>query len=586
MLSQLFLKNFAIVDEQTVTFAPGLNVLSGETGAGKSILIDALGLQLGDRADATWIRHGATRADIQASLTLSPSSAAYQWLLAHELLDDELLGDELLGDELLGDELLGDELLGGAASVDSVCHLRRTLNRNGKSQCYINGIPVTVGMTKHLGELLVDIHGQHAHQSLTAPEQQRQLLDGFAVHHDLLTQTQTAYATWQQLEKRKTQLQDNDQSLIDKKNLLDYQLDELTALNLQPDEFEALESQQKQLASASARLDLSQQLQQHFEGEGEGLLAVLQRANTLCDKLQATDDDAQEIADFIAQTRIYADEANSALAHYINRIELDPAQLAEVESRMSALHQLARKHHTSPDALLDLTQAIADERDALTQSLLQLQDIDKQIAEAEKQYRQAAQALSDSRQLAAKQLAQQVNARLDELNLVNAVFDITISATRATASGVDNVLFMFAPNPGQAAKPLHKIASGGELSRISLAIQVASVSQKTDATLIFDEVDSGIGGATAEVVGRLLKTLAQYNQILCVTHLAQVAAYADNHILISKQVNDAMTTTHFAYLDEAQKIAELARMSGGIAMDEKTLEHAQHLRQNALQFKP
>lgn len=563
MLEQLYVKNFAIIENQSVPFAAGFNVLSGETGAGKSILIDALGLQLGDRADSNWIRHGSSRCEIQSEFLLAVDSAAIKWVKSHEL----------------------DDANNDAASRDATSlQLRRTLSQGGKSRCYINGIPSTLGTTKTLGEMLLAIHGQHAHQSLTSPEQQLTLLDGFAAHDKLLQSVKKAYRDWQKLLQKQQQLADADNSLSDRRDLLTYQLQEILDISVGDGEFEQLEKQQQRLAAAQDILHHVNLLDNALSGDN-GLSSGLNRVIQIAAELSGHDSDGKDIGELLEQALIYAEEAQAALNHYAQGVEVDPQALQDTETRMGQLYDLARKHQVTPTALMELQEKLQNQLDTINASLAELQDLDKTIQQAQAHYRQLADELSASRQQAAERLMQAVAQQLQQLNLENADFTIALTAANnAKSHGTDKVVFMFAANPGQGSRPLHKIASGGELSRISLAIQVAAIRHKTEATLIFDEVDSGIGGATAEVVGRLLKTLAQYNQIICVTHLAQVAAFADRHIKISKQVADNSTFTQFTVLHEATRLDELARMSGGLQLGEKTREHAQNMRENAVQF--
>lgn len=554
MLDNIYIKNFAIIDEQDVPFVTGFNVLSGETGAGKSILIDALGLQLGDRADSSWIRHGSDRCDIQSNYQLPENSQVKQWLVEHELDEDD------------------------------DCQLRRTLSHSGKSKSYINGIPSTLSGMKQLGSMLVNIHGQHAHQSLTQPEKQLELLDQFAHHHELLATTKVAYQTWRGLLKQQKQLHDSDHNLADKRELLQYQLDELIALNLADNEFQQLVEEQQRLAAAHDILQELTTIDYAINGDNS-LTSGLNQALRAAEKIQQRDSNSSEINELLNQALIYVEEAQSAVSRYTQSIELNPDELAAIELRMSTLYDMARKHHIEPQGLIVLQQQLQQQLEQLANDLIQLENIDADIRRAETNYQQAAKKLSTSRQQAAQRLNAAVNAKLSELGLENASFEVSFQQTQtAKPYGQEQIIFMFSPNPGQGMKPLHKIASGGELSRISLAIQVAGVINQSDVTLIFDEVDSGIGGATAEVVGRLLKTLSQYNQVICVTHLAQVAAFADQHVKIEKKVRSGQTFTQFNILDEKKRIEELARMSGGIEMDKKTLEHAQNMRHNAVQF--
>lgn len=553
MLSNIYIKNFAIIDEKTIPFTDGFNVLSGETGAGKSILIDALGLQLGDRADNSWIRHGKPRCEIQSDYQLSADNTVYQWLSDNEFNEEQC------------------------------CQLRRTLSTNGKSRCYINGIPTTLGNTKILGEMLVDIHGQHAHQSLTSPDKQLALLDNFAQHHALVADVKKAYQHWQTLQNKQRHLHDDDSNLHDKYDLMRYQLEELHEANLVADEFEQLSEEQKRLSASSEILQYCQQMETTLN-EHPNLCGQVQQLLQLSEKINQLDPRFEETGELLNQALIYLEETHASLNHYQRALDIDPEVLNHVESRMSLLYDLARKHRVEPNALPSLETTLSKGLQTLEETIQQLSTLDADIATAKSTFDDLAEHLSQSRQKAAKQLIQRVNHYLGELHLAEATFNVVFDRSAPKANGVDRLLFMFAPNPGQGEKALHKIASGGELSRISLAIQVASVSNQTDTTLIFDEVDSGVGGATAEVVGQLLKTLSQYHQIICVTHLAQVAAFADCHIKISKSVVDGETFTDFQSLNPSQRVDELARMSGGIKRDKKTQQHAQNLLDNAVQF--
>ncbi|MBS9777381.1 MAG: DNA repair protein RecN [Gammaproteobacteria bacterium] len=554
MLASIYIKNFAIIDEKHIPFSAGFNVLSGETGAGKSILIDALGLQLGDRSDSSWIRYGSSRCDIQSEFILPPNSSIHTWLDEHEYNDEE-----------------------------NTCQLRRTLSSNGKSKCYINGIPTTLGNTKTLAENLVDIHGQHAHQSLTAPEKQLTLLDSFANHHELINTVKNTYQIWQKLVKQKEILQNGDNNLEDRYDLIHYQLQELTESQIADNEFNQLSERQKTLAANNEIIQHTQTIQSALTEEGS-ITAQLSQLHSIAEKITFLDENFSECCELINQSMIYIDEAASSINSYSSSLDLDPQALHDVETRMTELHDLARKHRVEPHELIKLQTNLHQRLEDIETALKQLQNIDSEIESAKKNYDKASEKLSNSRKKSAKKLADAIHLQLRELNLENARFRIEFTSGIAKANGIDNITFMFSPNPGQGEKPLHKIASGGELSRISLAIQVASVASKSDATLIFDEVDSGVGGATAEVIGRLLKTLSQFNQIICVTHLAQVAAFADNHLKISKTVVKNETFTDFHPLTGKSRIEELARMSGGIKMDKKTREHAQNLLDNAVQF--
>lgn len=557
MLDSIHLKNFAIVSQAEVEFRPGFNVLSGETGAGKSILIDALGLILGDRADSSWVRHGQTNCDIQAHFSFT-NPAIGEWLSDYQFHDSE----------------------------ESQAQLRRNLRSQGKHQAYINGIPATLNHNKAVGEMLVNIHGQHAHQSLTDPDKQLDILDQYKPATALRQQVKTLYNDIKKLEKDKRQLLENSDDLPQRLDFLSYQLEELNALNLADGEFAQLAEKQKQFSNLARIQQTVVELETLLTGAESNLQHSTNAAAQLAEKLSTLDERSQEISHLLEQASIYLDEASSALRSYANKIDGDPEEIANIEARMQQLFEVARKHRVEPEQLSDKQQAIDSEIAELSAHSKTLAKIDEQLAELKKQYQVKATELSKHRQQQAKKLEKEVIKLLAELSMSDAKFIIEFSLLEGgNSKGIDKVVFLIAPNPGQPAKPLHKIASGGELSRISLAIQVASISQNTDTTLIFDEVDSGIGGATAEVVGRLLAKLARYNQIICVTHLPQVAAYADHHIFISKRIENKATFTEFKPLAQTQQVLEIARMSGGINMDKQTQQHAENLLENAAVFK-
>ena len=553
MLSDIYIKNFVIVDKKTISFSEGLNVLSGETGAGKSILIDALGLQLGDRSDSGWIRKGHKRCDIHSEFQLSLKSPAKKWLDENEF------------------------------NEENNCQLRRTISENGKSKCYINGIPTTVSNTKLVGEMLVDIHGQHAHQSLMVKEEQMVLLDKYAENTSLLAIVKEKHGNWQSLLKQQKILNKDGDDLADELNYLNYQVEELANINLKENEFEQLTKTQKRLSSKRDIIDQTEQLKNILCQENH-LTEQLFQLSKISDDIVQLDDSFSNVQEFVNQLMIYIDEARGSLNDYVASLDMDSDLLNEVEFRMSQLYDLSRKHRVEPSELSTIQNTLTCRIDNIQILIDKLKTIDLDIEKAEIAYRKYANQLKESREKAKKLLINSVNQQLSVLNMKNAKFGVYLKKVSPRANGMEGVTFMFSANPDQGEKPLHKIASGGELSRVSLAIQVASVAKKSDVTLIFDEVDSGVGGATAEVVGRLLKTLSKYNQIICVTHLPQVAAFADNHIKISKAVTEDKTVTDFTRLNQKERVEELARMSGGISMDKKTREHAQNLLNNAVQF--
>lgn len=554
MLSHLHIRNFALVDSLELDLQHGMTVLSGETGAGKSILLDALGLTLGDRADSTVVRHGADRAEISASFHIKGMNEVAAWLQERELdMEDE-------------------------------CLLRRTVNAEGGSKAYINGQPVPLQSLRELGEQLVDIHGQHAHQSLLKREMQRQLLDVYAGHLPLVQQVQQIWRQWQHLQQEYQQLSKQAHERETRMDLLRFQCQELAGLQLLEDELIALEEEHAVLANASRLLEASQQaVDLLYEADEHNISTLLQRCLHSLRELKDIDHRLQSSCDMLDNAAIQIDEAAGELRHYVDALELDPRRLEWVEQRLAAIHNLARKHRIEAAALPTLLQQLQQELDTLEQADSRLAGMEKSIAQVLSTYQQVATQLSNSRQQAATRLTKAVSTEIHRLGMASGRFEVQLRAHEQGPSpyGNEHVELLVSANPGQPLRPLNKVASGGELSRISLAIQIASANQDGIPTLIFDEVDVGVGGGVAEMVGKLLRQLGEHRQVLCVTHQPQVAAQGHQHWRISKQTDGEITVSSVQVLAEAERVEEIARMSGGVKITEQTLEHARELLRGA-----
>ncbi len=550
MLRHLHIRNFAIVDSLEIDFRPGMSVLSGETGAGKSILLDALGLTLGDRADSSVIRHGADRAEISAEFDISALPEVTTWLEEHEL------------------------------ASDGECLLRRTIGADGRSRGFINGQPTPIQSLKELGEQLVDIHGQHAHQSLLKRDIQRRLLDAYAGQLDLAKAVANQHRQWQQLQQEYDSLSQAAAERESRLELLRFQVEELEALKPAPGELAGLDQEYSRLSNANRLLEGAQTAANLLDAdEGQSASSVLGQSLRLLQELQAVDTTLDNPLQLLEGASIQLKEAVSELRHYADSMELDPERLAQLEQRIADLHNLGRKHRVAPEELPELLQQLQQELDELNASDNRLQGMQTEIEKSRAEYDRLAQQLSAGREKAAKKLAAAVSANMQELGMGGGRFDIALTPLEKgpSASGLESVELRVSANPGQPLQPLSKVASGGELSRISLAIQVITVSQEGIPTLIFDEVDVGIGGGVAEMVGRQLRKLGENRQVLCVTHQPQVASQGHNHFRISKQSDGKETRTVVQPIDGEVRVEEVARMSGGVNITEQTLEHARQL---------
>lgn len=547
MLKHIVIRDYAIVDALDIELEGGMTVITGETGAGKSIMLDALGLCVGDRADSRTVRPGAKRAEITAVFTLSDIPSASQWLKERELDDD------------------ADE-----------CILRRTVTADGRSKAFINGVPATLAETGELGELLVDIHSQHAHQSLLRKSHQRDMLDAFAGASEL---AQALAETAQQCERLTIEferLANQNEADTARLELLRYQVNELEELGLQSAEIEILEAEQKQLANAGFLLESAGQAAEGCEVQSE----EIRRLRGLMADERHNFAAVANIREMLSSAEIHLDEARSELTRYADGIELDPSRLAEVDQRLEAIYDLARKHRVMPERLFEHHLALNAELEGLDGGDERLDQLRAEIKNARAEYSKLASRLTNQRTKAAVEIADKVSSILSKLAMERCSIKIALTPHAPESyhpRGNEDVEFLISTNPGAEPGPLAKIASGGELSRISLALQVAAAENATVPTMIFDEVDVGIGGAVAEVVGDLLHHLSARVQVLCVTHLPQVAAKGDQHLQVSKAGDKNSVSTTLATLDTQSRISEIARMLGGMKITESTLAHAREM---------
>lgn len=550
MLNQITIRDYAIVDELDLELQNGMTVVSGETGAGKSIMLDALGLTLGDRADSGTVRHGAERAEITASFDISKIPEAHIWLQQQELDQD------------------GD------------CILRRVITREGRSRCYINNRPCPIGAVRELSEHLIDIHGQHEHQRLLKKDHHRLLLDQYAGATPSAGKTQRTYNEWRKLDKKLRQLTEASDEQIARIQLLSYQIEELDQLGPADGELQRLEQEQKQLANAADILHNGHQLMSlTTDGEGSNCLALLNQGLHLLSHM-SDQQGIQQVSEMLNSAHIQIEEAGNELRHYLDGVQLNPERQLDVEERLSTLYDVARKHKVKPEELPRLHQGLTDELHNLNHSDEALEQLQLDVENQRALFRKEAEKLSAARVKAARKLNKAVDEQLHNLGMLAASFEVQLTPynnDQFSAHGLEEVEFLISTNKGQQTRPLAKIASGGELSRISLAIQVITAQTSSTPTLIFDEVDVGIGGAVAEVVGRLMRQLGEQAQILCVTHQPQVASQGHQHLFVSKKARKQQTFTRINRLRSDERVQEVARMLGGIDITERSVEHAREM---------
>lgn len=553
MLTHLHIKDFALVDHLEIELEKGLTVITGETGAGKSIMLDALGLTLGDRTDSGKVRPGCERADIHASFDISKLKFAQTWLNNHDLESHE--------------------------PVDrNECILRRVITKEGRSRAFINGQTVTLAQLKVLGEQLIDIHNQHEHQSLLQAQTHRRLVDEFGNTVSLASQTKEAFRLWQKASQQLIQIQTQGEEIDARFQLLHYQVQELDKLNLEEGELNKLEKEQRLLSNSELTQENCHNIVEICSGDGAGLKDRLNHAIRLFHDIPEKPQQLGEFESLLQNALISIEEAHTDMAHFLDDIDQDPARLLEIDTRLNTIYDVARKHRIKPEDLVALHNKLTEELSTLSSGDDLLDKLEKDVATARTQYDKFANELTQKRKKACSKLANAVNKKFSSLAMDKAKLEIAmIEAVEPSAFGNEHLEFLICTNPGQKAQALQKVASGGELSRISLAIQVVTAQTSTTPTLVFDEVDVGIGGTTGDIVGAMLKELGAQGQIFCVTHLAQVASKAHQHFRVEKHMSRKEASSTLQELDGDEKIIEIARMMGGKIDSKASLDHAKQM---------
>ena len=555
MLMNLQVRDFAIVEKIDVEFESGMTVLTGETGAGKSILVDAIGLVLGERGSAALVRDTAKRAEFSAEFNISKLPMVKSWL---------------------------DE---NALDLDDDCLLRRVINADGRSRAFINGNAVPLSQLKSIGELLLDIHGQHFHQSLGRRSVQRDLLDHFGGLLETRGKIATQYSEWIAVSERLRSLLDAEADRASRLDLLTFQLQELETLGLDDGEVQSLLLERQKLMNSGRLADgLATALNALMDNEDRNANNLIADANRALQSISAYDPSLKPLLEILDSASIQVSEATESLRRYEDSIDMDPHRRDWVEERLDAIQAIARKHRVETDALPGLQVRLQEELDELTNSQERSRDLEKQAASLRDTYFTAARLLSRARIKAAETFSSAVTEAMTGLGMPGGTFQVAVSKLDEESArpwGIDAVEFLISANPGQKPQPLAKIASGGELSRMSLSIQVIASDGSAIPTMIFDEVDSGVGGGVAEMVGRRLQELGEDRQVLCVTHLPQVASLADNHFRVSKVSDGQSTRTGLQTLGHDERVEELARMLGGVEITRTTLEHAAEMLEGA-----
>lgn len=550
MLKFLAIRDFVIVDRIDLEFAPGFTVLTGETGAGKSILIDALSLVLGERSDASAVRNGSERAEISAEFEVADLPDVIAWLHENGFENQE---------------------------EEGVCLLRRLVDAGGRSRSFINGNSATLQQLRAIGENLVDIQGQHVHQSMLRSEVQRELLDSYAGSKPLARQVAEAYRRWQAARQQREAWEQNAAAFAREREELEWQVSELSALNFSNDEWESLQAEHSRLSNAASLLETAQA---GLEALSEGEFAVLSQINSVISRLHQMvdcDQSLKAVLDLLEPGQIQLQEAVYELGRYQQRLELDPQRLSQVEERLAEIHAAARKYRAAPEELPHLLKGFTERLQALGNKG-DVESLAREEAVASSEYSELAKKLTIERSTAASTLSQQVTAAMQTLAMAGGQFSAALlPLEQGTAHGTEQIEFQVAAHKTLPLRPLAKVASGGELSRIGLAISVITAKLGTVPTLIFDEVDVGIGGRVAEIVGTLLKRLGRERQVLCITHLAQVASAGDQQWRVSKSADSASggkVTSRIATLDRQERVEEIARMLGGTKITDTTRSHA------------
>jgi DNA repair protein RecN (Recombination protein N) len=548
VLAQLQIHNLAVVDAVNVDFGPGFTTLTGETGAGKSILVDALALALGERADSHAIRTGTDRCEITATFALGARPDLLEWLAENDLNED-------------------DE-----------CIVRRIITAEGRSRGYINGRTVPMQTLRELGDQLVDICGQQSHQSLRRPEMQRRILDQFGNHEALLATMRCSYEEWHDLQAELDTLKRAQSDKTERQELLSYQVSELQALNIGEGEMEALSTQHLRASNSRKIADgLSMALQQLYEADTGTAHSLISKTKHQLDELLELDPELQSISNLLSEAEILVSEAAESVRLHVGTLETDPQQLEKLEQRIAIFQELARKHRVVPGELFNLLHTLENELSEIEGSDERLTELSERASRRADETRAAAVALTSARRKTAKKLGKQVTDNMRKLGMPGGNFSIDIQPRtdeRLTSLGADRIEFIASANPGQEMGPLTQVASGGELSRLSLALQVVAIATDAVPTLIFDEVDSGVGGGVAEIVGSRLRELSTQRQVLCVTHLPQVGSQADQHLRVTKISDGTSTRTAVKGLTNPERVEEIARMLGGVEITARTRAHA------------
>jgi DNA repair protein RecN (Recombination protein N) len=550
MLTHLTINNYMLIEHLDLQLQKGMTAITGETGTGKSVLLGALSLALGEKADGDKVRLGCDRSDITATFSMDDLADARQWLIEHDL------------------------------SHADDCLLRRVITKEGRSRAFINSQPVPLQQIRALSELLIDIHSQHAHQSLLSKNSHQKLLDEYCQQLNLGATVAKEYKHWQGLNSQFIKLRDNADEMNARFQLLRYQVDELDKLDIDSAELQLLEQQQQTLANAESIINKSQQLSTLCDGDGidtnNSIRELLSQAMGILQSIRPQTDTFTNINELFNNALINVDEAHNSLQHEIQGVEIDPDRLQLVESRLTSIYDISRKHNVAPTEIASKHTELSSELSSLSGGDDALAELEQQTKKAREQFIASAKSLSKKRQLSAKKLTNSINTQLQTLAMGGANFLVAVTQQleKPSSNGIDDIEFLISTNPGQPHKPLSKVVSGGELSRISLAIQVATAQTSQAATLVFDEVDVGIGGDTANIVGELLNQLGSNCQVLCITHLAQVASKANYHWQVSKDTQKNSAATHIVELDNNHKIEEIARMISGNSLSEESIAHA------------
>ncbi len=551
MLLHLNIQNFAIVRSLDLDWQKGMTTITGETGAGKSIAIDALGLCLGERANTNVVRPNTTKAELAATFDVKQNPIAAKWLTERDLL------------------------------CDDDCILRRIISAEGRSKSYINGSQVPLTQLKELGQLLINIHGQHDHQLITKANEQRRIIDDYATHQDLLDDVKYYYQQWHSFSAELTALQESKMQRDAKQQLLQYQVTELDEFSLQTDEFQTLENDYKRHSSAQSILNETLfSLQLMAENEQFNITDSLRKAIDSLSIYKNIDETLNDITTTLNESLIQIEDATTDLRHYHDKVELDPEAYSVIETRYSQAIILAKKHSVTPENLPDFHANLSKELALICSDETRLSTVIDEIEKAEQAYHQAALKLSKSRSKAAKKLSSLISESLHDLNMAHGKFEVIVQKNESkliSSNGTDYVEFLVSLNPGQALEAMHKVASGGELSRISLAMQVILAGKVITPSLIFDEVDVGISGPTAAMVGAKLQQLAQNTQVICVTHLPQVACKGHQQLFVAKLTDGEHTETTVTELSKQSRVKEIARLLAGDKITNNSMANAQEL---------